>query len=109
MWLENPASDIGATLDPQLRFYVFGAEPNMERLVPPTPGVPLPPAPVVTRIDEAIDRVFLHALGRAPSPVERRVAEEALRPADGSNRPLAEGLADLLWALVVKPEFQLIY
>ena len=109
MWIENPVSDIGATLDPQLRFYVFSGEPNMERLVPPTPGVPLPSAPVLTGIADTIDRVFMHALGRTPSAGERRAAEAALREAPGSDRPSAEGLADLLWALVVKPEFQLIY
>ncbi len=109
MWIENDVADIGATLDPQLRFYVFTAEPNMARLIPPVPGVPMAPAPAVATVDETVDRVFMHALGRAPSAAERRAAAAALTSPDGSNRPSAEGLADLLWVLMVKPEFQLIY
>jgi hypothetical protein len=110
MWLENPASDIGATLDPQIRFFVFGAEPNMERLVPATPGTPpLPSGPALTEAGQAIDRVFMHALGRPPTAGERRAAEAALRDPINPGRPSAEGLADLLWAILVKPEFQLIY
>jgi len=107
--LENRANDIGATLNPQLRFYVFDAPPNMERLLPPAPGTPLPARQGPTTVDEAIDRVFRHALGRAPSVAERRAAEEALRDPARGNRPSAEGLADLLWAVTMKPEFQLIY
>jgi hypothetical protein len=108
MWIENDVSDIGATLDPQLRFYVFTAEPNMERLVPPIAGEPIPAGPVVTTVGQAVDGVFRQTLGRAPSAAERRAAEAALRR-PGSDRPSAEGLADLLWVLFVKPEFQLIY
>jgi hypothetical protein len=107
--LENRASDIGATLNPQLRFYVFDAPPNMERLVPPAPGAPLPDPDPLKTASEAIDRLFWHALGRAPAPGERRLAEEALRSPGRGDRPSAEGLADLLWAILMKPEFQLIY
>ena len=81
----------------------------MERLTPPLPGTPLPPNPPVTTIAEAIDRVFWHALGRAPSAAERRAAETALHNPAGGTRPSAQGLADLLWAVTMKPEFQLIY
>ena len=107
--LENRASDIGATLNPQLRFFVFDAAPNLERLVPPAPDAPLPRPPALTTTAEAIDRVFRHALGRAPSAAERRLAEEALRDPSRPGKPSAEGLADLLWAIAMKPEFQLIY
>lgn len=109
MWLENLVAEIGATLDPQVRFYIFGDEPNFDRLIPPLPGVPLPASPLVATAAQAVDRVFRHALGRAPSGQERRLAEAALRDPARPERPSAEGLADLLWALVMKPEFQLIY
>ena len=105
---ENAASEIGSTLNPQLRFYVFDKAPNMEMLIPPASGLPLPAPPVQTTIDGAIDRVFGHALGRAPSPAERVAAQEALRRVSGGTRPSPEGLADLLWALTMKPEFQFI-
>jgi len=107
--LENPQSEIGSTLNPQVRFFVFDAEPDMERLLPPAIGSPLPPAPAVHTAAEVIDRVFHHALGRAPSESERSAANEALRDPSGSPRPYAPGLADLLWAVFMKPEFQLIY
>jgi hypothetical protein len=107
--IENKASDIGATLNPQIRFFVFDQQPNVERLLPPAPGAPLPPPDNLTSVAQAVDRVFRHALGRAPSADERRLAAAALRVPEGGSRPSAEGLADLLWAIAMKPEFQLIY
>jgi hypothetical protein len=107
--LENPPAEIGSTLDPQIRFFVFGAPPDMDRLIPPGPEVPMPAPPVVSSVSEAVDRVFHHALGRAPSAAERSVAEAALRDPARGARPSAQGLADLLWAVTMKPEFQLIY
>ena len=109
MGLENDQNVIGSTLNPSTRFYVFSSEPDMERLVPPAPGTPLPPMAAVTTTAQAVDRVFQYALGRAPSPAERRLAEAALADPSRPGRPSAEGLADLLWAVLMKPEFQLIY
>jgi mono/diheme cytochrome c family protein len=107
--LENPQSQIGSTLNPQVRFFVFDAPPNMERLLPPASGTPLPPPAPVNSAADVIDRIFRHALGRAPSAAERTAAEAALRDPNGGSRPFAPGLADLLWAVTMKPEFQLIY
>jgi hypothetical protein len=107
--LDNPRSDIGATLNPAIRFYVFDREPDMDRLLPPAPQPPLPPESTVATAGDAVDRVFMHALGRAPSPAERRIAMSATTDAARPGRPSAEGLADLLWAVLMKPEFQLIY
>lgn len=109
MWLENARADIGATLDPQVRFFVFGEAPNLDRLVPPLAGVPLPGPPPLATAREAVDRVFRHALGRAPTAAERQVAEAALRDPADPGRPSADGLASLLWSLVMKPEFQFIH
>ncbi len=107
--IENPQSEIGSTLNPQIRFFVFDAEPNMERLVPPAPGPPLPPGPTLIEPGPLVDRVFWHLLGRAPSVAERTAAETALHDPARGARPSPQGLADLLWAISVKPEFQLIY
>jgi hypothetical protein len=107
--LENPANEIGATLNPQVRFFVFDAAPNMERLIPPSAGLPLPPPPAATTITQTVEALFWHALGRAPLPAERRVAEGALRDPARGARPSPEGLADLLWAVFMKPEFQFVY
>jgi hypothetical protein len=60
-------------------------------------------------VSDLVDRVFWYALGRAPSAAERRTAEAALIERARPGRPSAEGLADLLWAVLMKPEFQLIY
>jgi len=106
--LENARTEIGSTLNPQVRFFVFDAAPDMERLIPPAPGVPLPSRPAVASTSETIDRVFWHLLGRAPSANERRLAESALHNSAGS-RPSAPGLADLIWAITMKPEFQFVY
>jgi mono/diheme cytochrome c family protein len=107
--LENPQAEIGSTLNPQVRFFVFNTPPNMERLLPPSPGPPLPAPAELHAIGDVIERVFRHALGRLPSDAERAAAQAALRDPRGTERPFAPGLADLLWAITMKPEFQLIY
>jgi hypothetical protein len=107
--IENPRSDIGSTLNPQVRFLVFDTEPNMERLLPPSPEPPLPAGPTLTGIAEVVDRVFRHALGRSPSASERALATRAIADPSRPDRVSPEGLADLLWAMLMKPEFQLIY
>jgi hypothetical protein len=109
MGLENSSGEIGSTLNPSTRFFVFDAAPDMERLIPPTPGTPLPPPLPVTTMAEAIDRVFWHALGRAATAAERKIAAAALRDPARPGRASATGLADLIWAVLMKPEFQLIY
>jgi hypothetical protein len=105
--LEN--QEITSELNPRLRFFVFEQDPNLERLTPVAAETPLPPGPVVRSAAQAVDRVFWYALGRAPSTEESSVAESALRDPARGTRPSAEGLADLLWAVMMKPEFQLIY
>ena len=107
MAIENAVSEIGSTLNPALRFYVFDAAPDMYQLIPPSPALPLPAPPVPRTIDAAIDWVFWYAFGRAPSPTERRLAQDTLRQ-NGDARPSADGLADLLWAVTMTPEFQFI-
>jgi hypothetical protein len=91
------------------RFAIFDAEPDLDRLVPPAPGTPLPLPPAIGTAREAADWVFGYALGRPPSPEERIVAEAALADPRRPGRVSAEALADLLWAVFMKPEFQLIY
>jgi len=90
-------------IQPRARFFIFDAEPNMERLVPVGADVPVPTAPGRRTPSEIVARVFEHAIGRAPTAEERRLAEAAVGSAS------AAGLADLLWALFMSPDFQLIY
>ena len=51
-----------------------------------------------------LDRIYRHALGRAPSDAETRPSPTKC----SANPRSAEGVADFLWALVNLPEFQLI-
>ena len=106
--LENPKAEIGSTLNPSVRFFVFDAEPDMERLLPPIPAPPLPAPPRMRTVREATEWVFTYALGRQPSQSERALALATLLE-PSSPRLSAEGLADLLWAITMKPEFQFIY
>jgi hypothetical protein len=107
--IENPANEIGSTLNPQLRFFVFDTEPNMERLLPPAPGTPFPAGTTLQTPGDVVDRVFRYALARAPSSGERAEAMSAIRDFDNVARLSPDGLADLLWAILMKPEFQFIY
>jgi hypothetical protein len=96
--IEN--KEVTSDLNPRVRFFVFDREPTMDRLLPAAPETPLPGV-VVKTAREAVDRVYWYALGRAPSAEERAAAEKS------AGTP--EGLADLLWAVVMKPEFQYVY
>jgi hypothetical protein len=105
--LENVALAQGETV--LSRFFVFDRQPDLDRLVPPYPETPRPREPVLTTIPAAVDRVFQYALGREPSSSERQIAEAAVADPAHPGKPSASGLADLLWAVLMKPEFQLIY
>ncbi|MCC7044335.1 MAG: DUF1549 domain-containing protein [Acidobacteria bacterium] len=107
--LDNPRSDIGSTLNPSLRFFVFSQPPSMASLIPTNPELPFPAPTPATTVGEVVDRVFRTALGRPPGVEERRVSEAAIADPSRPGRPSAEGVADLIWAVMMKPEFQLIY
>jgi hypothetical protein len=96
--IEN--QEVTSDLNPRIRFFVFDRQPTMDRLTAVAPETPLPFAPVKSA-REAVDRVFWYALSRAPSADERAAAEKV------AGTP--EGLADLLWAVLMKPEFQYVY
>jgi mono/diheme cytochrome c family protein len=90
------------------RFFVFDRKPSLDRLAPPAPETPVAPLPVLKTSAEAVDRVYWYLLGRWPSPAERQVAMTALRDPAHANSPSAAGLADLLWSVIMSPEFQFI-
>ena len=106
--VDNDRAEIGSTLNPALRFFIFETEPNMDRLLPPSPDLPMPAAAPVTTVRATVDRIFWSALGRGPSAAERKIAESALADSARPGRPSAAAVADLLWAVLMKPEFQLI-
>lgn len=96
-------------VNPDIRFFVFDTEPNMERLTPVLPQLPVESVKLSKEPNKVVDDVFWYALGRSPLPAERKTAEQVLRDAPNKKRTSADGLADLLWAVMMKPEFQLIY
>jgi hypothetical protein len=90
---------------PVYRAFVFDRQPNLERLVvannaPPTPAVPAAKAP-----EDLVRQIYIFALSRPPSPEEMRISLSLLTR-DG--RISREGLQDLLWSVVMSPEFQFI-
>ncbi len=107
--VDNDRADIGSTLNPAVRFFIFDTEPNMDRLLPPSPDLPMPPAAPVTTVRATVDHIFWSALGRAPSAAERKIAEAAIADPARPGKPSPDAVADLLWAVLMKPEFQLVY
>ncbi|GAB3978153.1 hypothetical protein GCM10028806_40840 [Spirosoma terrae] len=51
-----------------------------------------------------VTKLYWQSLGRAPSPKELAVARQLV-----GDKPSTEGLQDLVWAIALHPEFQLIY
>ncbi len=56
------------------------------------------------RKDQLTDSLFLNFLGRTPTTRERRTTNSLL-----SEKPNGSEIQDLVWALTLLPEFQLIY
>ena len=53
--------------------------------------------------DELVNQIFQRAMGRSPTAQEAAIAKETIRP-----NVKEDGVEDLLWAVVMLPEFQLI-
>jgi hypothetical protein len=57
-----------------------------------------------TTTDALVADLYLRAIAREPTPAERAAAVELV-----GSPPTSRGVEDLLWILVMLPEFQLIY
>jgi hypothetical protein len=57
-----------------------------------------------TTSDDVVERLYRKAFARSPTPDEKRLGQDLL-----GQPPQKEGVEDLLWAMVMLPEFQLIY
>ena len=53
--------------------------------------------------DELIELIYRQALSRKPTAAELAVSRELL-----GTKPTLDSLSDLLWAIVMLPEFQLV-
>jgi len=54
--------------------------------------------------DQLVTEIYRKSLNRIPQPGELKIAKETL-----GNHPSVDAVADLLWAIMLLPEFQLIY
>jgi hypothetical protein len=88
-----------------VRFFIFGAEPDRERLVRVSGAPPVPAPPRLESVNEAAQRLYLELFARKPNPQEARIVREYF--AGGKLTPAA--LEDLLWSLLLHPEFQYLY
>jgi hypothetical protein len=100
VWISDAskASDINTSV----RFFAFGSEPDMTRLVKVAGESPWPEAPKLTSVNQTIDYFWRGLLSRRPTNEERLTALE-LFPNGKLQR---EGTEDLLWSLLMHPEFQ---
>ena len=89
----------GGTLAALLR---QGAQHLLSPNASPTPEAT---ASVAARGKALIEGLYLQSLGRPPTRPERTLAQEILGRGPGLR---AEGVEDLLWSLVMLPEFQLL-
>ena len=90
----------GSDINPNVRFFVFTEKPDRDRLLRISGEPPAPIPPVIKDQTALIDRLFWAALSRGPNPQETAVAKEFLGKQGG--------LEDLLWSLVMHPEFQYV-
>lgn len=109
--LRSQPSDIA----PSVRFFVFQEKPDLERLVRIEGVSPLPAPPQPKTNDALVSYLYRYLLSRDPSTEERRLALTILTgdPNTASNLaaervPATEGVEDLLWALLMSPEFQFL-
>jgi hypothetical protein len=92
-------------ISPAVRFFVFTEKPDPDQLIrvqgePPSAL----PAKGIQDSQELVERLYTHLLARKPTVGERKIAVEMV-----GVKPAAPGVEDLLWALLMSPEFQYIH
>jgi len=96
---------ISDDIEGAVRFFIFGAEPDRERLVRVSGVPPVPAPPQLASVDEAGQRFYLELFARKPNSEEARIVRKYF--AGGKLAPAA--LEDFLWSLLLHPEFQYLY
>ena len=92
-------------INPNVRFFVFTEKPDLERLLRVSGDAPTAlPAPS-RDAKVLIDRLFWEALSRRPNPREVAVATKLLVK---NGHVTQGGLEDLIWSLIMHPEFQYV-
>lgn len=88
-----------------VRFFIFSSEPDPERLVRVSAPPPVAAPPPLANLDEAGRRLYLQLFAREPNLQESRIVKSYF--AGGKLSPA--GLEDLLWSLLLHPDFQYLY
>jgi hypothetical protein len=94
-------SDIG----PAVRFFVFTEKPNPDQLMLLQGNAPYQPPQKKWTARELVESLYAHLLARNPTAAERKTAQSMIGGAEIST----SGVEDLLWALLMSPEFQYIH
>lgn len=93
-----------SVVNPRIRFYVFAEKPDMEQLGR-VQGEPPIPRPVISlETEKLITEIFRHALSRDPHETERNAVKSFFK----DETVTAEAVEDLLWSILLTPEFQYI-
>jgi hypothetical protein len=92
-------------IEGSVRFFVFGAEPDRERLVRVSGTPPEPAPPRLARADAAGERLYLQLFARKPNSQEARIVKNYF----AGGKPSPAALEGLLWSLLLHPEFQYLY
>lgn len=92
-------------ISPAVRFFVFTEQPDLDRLVRVQGSPPTTAPPFHTDAAGLIRYLYQGLLAREPESAELALAREIL----GATAPAPEGAEDLLWALLMSPEFQFIH
>jgi hypothetical protein len=103
VWISDASK--ASEINTSVRFFVFASEPDRQRLVRLAPGAPTAPPPPLKNVDETITRFWRQVLSRDPKPEERDEAAKLFPNAQLTR----EGVEDLLWSLLMHPEFQYIW
>ena len=95
-------------VNPRVRFFVFSHKPDPDRLVKVSGDPPVPFKPGKYTPDSLTKYLYLYALSREPNEKEKQLAQDFLLTPPDSKKISVDGLEDLLWAILLTPEFQFI-
>ena len=95
-------------VSPRVRFFIFSQKPDPDRLVKVSGDLPVPFKPEKFTADSLTRYLYLYALSREPNEKERQLARDFLLTPAGGKKISVDGLEDLLWAILMTPEFQFI-
>ncbi len=95
------AASRASDINPRIRFFVFGEEPDAKHYLAVDGEPPVARAAPTQDADVLLSRIYRHALGRSPSEAERKAACDF-------NITAPDGLEDFLWAMALSAEFQYV-